>query len=393
MLSYLRDSGAVSVNSVSKATGLSKMTVHKIIDHYMQDGMVVLAGKGESTEEGGKKPNLFAFNPNCRYVFGVRLSDHYLSTAVVNLRGDMIVQREWVEISDRNFDEVLDVLRLAFESQIALGELLPDNCLAVVVGMNGVVDSASGICLICHQHPDWGENIPIRDRLSQTLPGAIPVYVDNWWRHLALCEISTDGMSKKENFFFLGNFGDRISGGMVVGGKVFHGAAGFAGEVGHLIVAPGSGVSCVCGGIGCLEAMVAPSRLIELARSWMDGLERGPEPAGRVGDDTPITRLASAAERGNVKAGEIIDEAARHFAVAINNIVQVCDPGHIVLFGEYARLGDKFIDTVREKVESLTLRGVGKKTRIDRSSLDEEAGVVGAANHVADMFFSDDTDE
>ncbi len=385
VLSFMRNAGAVSVNEISRTTGLSKMTVHKIIDHYLEEGMVSHAGKGVSTEEGGKKPNLFAFNAHCRYIYAIRVCKDFLSTAIVNLKGEMIVGSKTIPLDNVSFDEAIRMMGDAFREQMAEKRLPKENCLAAVVGCNGIVDADSGVCLTAYQFPQWGMNLPIREHLGKHLPAGVPVYVDSWWRHLAHGEMHFAANGERKRFFMIGNSGDYISGGLVDNSRVYSGANGFAGEIGHMIVAPDSTEKCVCGGFGCLEALVAPGRLLAKARALR---ERYPESSLFLGGLESVAEIGVAADGGDAAARSLLAEAAKHFAVAVNNIVQICDPGTVVLFDDFTRLGAYFIETLRNNIRDMSLHGIDKRTKIECSDCAEEHGLVGAANHMTDTMFA-----
>lgn len=387
VLQFMRNSAAVSVNEISRATGLSKMTVHKIIDYYLEEGMISHAGKGVSTEEGGKKPNLFTFNADCRYIFAVRIAGDFLYTSIVNLKGEMLVKRRKVALVNAVFEQVIKMIGDAFADQVAEKGLPKENCLAAVVGCNGLVDVENGVCMAAYQYPDWGKNLPIRESLQMVLPDNVPVYVDSWWRHLAHGEVHFNGDWRR--FFLLGNSGDYISGGMVLDGQAWQGATGFAGEIGHLVVAPYSNEKCVCGGVGCLEALVTPSRLVKRARQLRDEYPSSMVFVEREGDvDVTFAGMAKAADAGDTLARFLLDEVAGYFAIAVNNVIQICDPGRIVFFGDYAQSGSYFLEKLRTLVAHLNLHGVDKRTHIDVSDLGDEQGVVGAATHMTDKLFS-----
>ncbi len=385
VLSFMRGAGAVSVNEISRATGLSKMTVHKIIDYYLEEGMISYSGKGVSTEEGGKKPNLFSFNAECRYIYAVRLGGDFLSTSIVNLKGEMVVGRKTVPLNNVSFTEVVDLIAAAFREQCGQKDLPREQCLATVVGCNGIVDVENGICLAAYQFPQWGVNIPIRQALGAHLPENVPVQVDSWWRHLAHGEMHARG-DETCRFYMIGNSGDYISGGLVAEGVVSSGATGFAGEIGHLIIDPKSEAQCACGGKGCLEALVAPSkvlaRAVALRGEFPDSSVFAADLTGGLAD------VGRAADAGDPLGRKIMEEMADAFAIAINNIIHISDPGQILFFGDYANNGEFFFQTLRARVQEMGLHGIDKRTSIEPSKLSEDHGVIGAANHMTDTLFA-----
>lgn len=345
VLSFMRNAGAVSVNEISRATGLSKMTVHKIIDYYLEEGMISHAGKGVSTEEGGKKPNLFSFNAHSRYIYAVRLAGESLSASIVNLKGEMVVGGKTIPLNNVSFDEVVKLIADAFHEQVGAGNLPREQCLAAVIGTNGIVDIEQGVILAAYQFPQWGRSLPLRDALRAHLPQNVPVHVDSWWRHLAYGEVHFAENGERHRFFLVGNSGDYLSGGLVADGHVCKGENGFAGEIGHLIVAPESGVKCVCGGTGCLEAMVAPSVVLKRAVARR---EQYPGSAVFASDLTGgLADVGKAADAGDPLGKLLFDEMAGYFAIALNNIVQICDPGQVVFFGDDAHCGEYFYQALR----------------------------------------------
>lgn len=389
VLAFLRNSDSVSVNDISRVTGLSKMTVHKIIDYYMQQGMVVLTGKGDSTEEGGKKPNLFAFNPNCRYLFAIHLAEDRMSTSIVNLKGERLVGRTWHLLTGLDFEQVMELIGASFREQIARRSLLPDNCLAAMVACNGIVDVENGIVLASYQHHGWGPSLHLRDGLAKQLPSHVPVHLDSWWRHLARGELYAGEGLDRSHFFLMGNIGDYVSGGLVNEGRVCQGTTGFAGEIGHLVVDPRSDETCVCGAVGCLQALVAPGNVKALALKLREAY---PISLLFLGEDTNyqdgVKAMVRAAARGDALAVRLVNEVIGHFAVAINSIIHVCDPGRILLFGDYAEAGDYFLELLRDKVNVMSMPGVDKRTVIERADVDEDRGVIGAAHYMTDFLFA-----
>lgn len=384
----MRGTGPVSVNEISQATGLSKMTVHKIIDHYLEEGMISFTGKGVSTEEGGKKPNLFAFNAHCRYIFAVRINGETAAISLVNLKGETIADRQELSLEKLPFDEAMKRIADGFKGQVSASGLPFEHCMAAVVGCNGIVDVNNGVCLASYQVPEWGVNLPVRETLLQHLPDHVLVHVDSWWRLMAHGETHFAENGSRKRFFLIGNYDGYVSGGLVRDGYVCSGANGFAGEIGHMVVAPGSETVCVCGGRGCLESLVAPSKLVEDVNAKR---QRFPDSllfqGGQIERRDIIKTLCAAAERDDALAKDVVDEVTGHFAVAVNNVVHICDPGTLVLFGDFACGGSYFTESLLQKVQGMNLHGIDKRIAIECSTIGDEHGIIGAACHMTDAYF------
>ena len=138
-----------------------------------------------------------------------------------------------------------------------------------------------------------------------------------------------------------------------------------------------------------MESVVAPSRLVENAVSKRDSHPESSIFAECGPDGIPAFQaICLAAEAGDALARTVLAEAAGHFAVAINNIVQICDPGRIVLFGDYVSAGDFFLERLVQAAQTVSLIGIDKRTVIEYSHLSEDQGVVGAANMMTDSMFA-----
>lgn len=391
VLNFMRNSGSVSVNDISKASNLSKMTIHKIVDYYLKKNVVSLVGKGMSTDEGGKKPNLFSFNPDCRYVFMVHLLDQTFNVVFTNLKGDVVEQRNGISLMTATFDDFLRLIAKEFERGLTDAGQATANCIGVVVLCNGIVDVKGGECMVIHQRKDWGNNLPVREKLSELLPH-VPIFVDTLFRYQAYGEMLAGVPGTRNRFYLMGPQSDLFSGGMVIDGSIYWGNTGFSGEVGHMVVAPGSKHKCRCGGHGCLETEVAPSRVVANAES---AREKHPDSllfrnAG-VGEVT-FDDVAAASNRGDAIACGIMDESARHFAVAVNNMVHSCDPGTIVIHGDYARAGKYFMDSLIGAFNSLSMQGIDRRTTIEASPLGIEWSMKGAAYMTTDDWIANRMD-
>jgi predicted transcriptional regulator len=90
ILNLLRNSGEMSISDISKKISLSKPTLMKIMNHYMKKGLVIITGKGKSTYEGGKKPNIYKFNKYGGYAVGINISASRLFAVITNLKSEIV---------------------------------------------------------------------------------------------------------------------------------------------------------------------------------------------------------------------------------------------------------------------------------------------------------------
>lgn len=184
--------------------------------------------------------------------------------------------------------------------------------------------------------------------------------------------------------------GTGIGGGIVLDGRLFRGAHGFAGEPGHMVVATG-GWACPCGQLGCWEMYASGNGLGRLARAAVaDG--RGGSLAAAAGEggvvDGPLVgRLAG---DGDPEALAVLDEYAGWVAVGLVALVNIVDPDVVVLGGGVAALGDALRVRVNSALGSYPTVRSGRSLDVRLVSLGPEAGALGAALLASETAFGAD---
>jgi glucokinase len=174
--------------------------------------------------------------------------------------------------------------------------------------------------------------------------------------------------------------GSGVGGGMVVDGELFHGAHGGAGELGHMVVRAG-GPRCGCGRAGCLEAMAARDAV---GRYVIADVKRGHKTQLTEilnGDLLAFTSrdLAIAVAEHDAVAIRAARRSARYTGLAIGSLVNLLDPGIIVIGGGIAEaLGQAYVDWAAEIARRQILSSA-KDLPIVPSQLRDDAGLLGAA--------------
>lgn len=238
----------------------------------------------------------------------------------------------------------------------------PSPVRALGCGVPGLI-TADGVLRFAPHLPGVTE-LPLQRLLRDAL--AIPVTVANdntcaAWGEYALDRVAT-------TFLYVG-FGTGVGGGVVLNDRLFHGSAGFAGEIGHMVV-DASGPECVCGRRGCWEIYASGSGLARLARTRGLDLE-GPD-------------IRSLLRQGSVEAYEIVDEFARWVAIGLTNLIFLVDPDRIVLGGGAIGLPEEASELVDPIRRHLAIEFAGSNQHREMPTvlgarLGPLAGAVGAA--------------
>jgi glucokinase len=257
--------------------------------------------------------------------------------------------------------------------------------LRVGVAVGGLVDAARGkVRMLYHTH-GWND-FPLQDYISERLD--IPCIIDNNANAAALAEVQYGAASAKglgsrnaERVVLYIGLGRGIGGGLVVNGKIFHGETCVAGEIGHVFVKE-NGPQCSCGGYGHLEA-IASARAI--SRAMVERSQAHPETVAAlrrvVGDryeNVTADQVFLLAAEGDKVAQSIVQDVQHYLGIALANIVQLINPGVIVLGGQLAQAGDIFIHPLQARVRELCMAASNDSLRIVQSSFGSEANLVGA---------------
>ena len=390
VLQLMRTRDIASVAEISGCIRLSKTTIKKIFDHLSTLNLVVSAGKGLSTEEGGKKPELFRFNRSFGYVISIHVTPDSILAAATDMAGEIVEYRKVEVGSERSLASIVDRVARAARELISAKAPSGETLVGIVISLPGLADSSRGISIYSPHYPEWGREVPFGDLLRAALGKDItaPVFVDCVNRYQAIAEQARGVAAGVTNFIIIDALNEGLGSGIVLHSALLRGNQGLSGEIGHMTVNPVDGVPCICGHRGCFEAMVSEKRILGLVDSARERGERsvlfdraGEQPIG-------LDALCAGALQGDALSLALIDDVARWFLVGLGNIIMVNDPELIVIQGQYVKAGDCFLSRLREGIRHIGLPDVEKMVRIEYSTLGEERGVIGGAAFVLSDFFA-----
>jgi len=255
-----------------------------------------------------------------------------------------------------------------------------DDLSAVGIGTPSVVDFESGRAVSSVNVPL--ADVPLRSLLGERL--GVPVFVDNDATVAALAEAHDEELRLTARNLIMLTVGTGIGGGIVLGGRIYRGATGAAGELGHTLV----GVD-LAGSVpapmrfpqpGSLEFVAAGHALDALAAQ---AARLHPEsPLGRLrADHRPVlgADAVKAAHDGDPAASRIVELWGERVGVGIANAINTFDPEEVVIGGGAARAGDLLLGPAKRVARSYTLPGVGRRTTIRLARHGVRSGVLGAA--------------
>jgi glucokinase len=314
-----------------------------------------------------------------RYLVGVDLGGTNIVAGALaeDGIGDVIALRSEPTRSDQGAEAVIDrIVRMidtVIVETIAQTGARRDDVIGIGVGAPGPLDRKRGI-VVTTPNLGW-TNYPLRDVIAER--ARLPVRIDNdancatlgeWWLGAAKGASNVIGMT----------IGTGIGGGVIIGGRLYHGSSDVAGEIGHATIDV-TGRLCKCGNYGCLEAYASGPSIAARAREAVSGDADAMLLRMVGGDPDKITAATvyEAAKRGDDAALDVVRETSRFLGAGIANLLNIFNPEVVVIAGGVTQAGDTLFVPLRREVRKRAFKPAVDACVIVPGTL-AAAGVVGA---------------
>lgn len=378
LLRLLRDDGPRSRAELGDGIELSRSKLALEIDRLVERGLVDTAGLAAS--RGGRRSSIVRIAGKTRFL-GIDIGATSIDVAVTD--GELRVLSHVAEPVDvRQGPEVVIGRALDLLGKLRADDVAP-GLIGAGVGVPGPVSFREGVPVSPPIMPGWNQ-FPVREAFSAEL--GCPVLVDNDVNIMALGEKHA-GIARSVDDFLFVKIGTGIGCGIVVGGDVYRGVSGCAGDIGHIRVED-DGPTCTCGNTGCLEAGFGGTALardaLAAARSG-----RSEQLAKRLADAGALTAVdvADAAAAGDLVAVKMIRDGGRRVGSVLAGLVSFFNPGLVVIGGGVAGIGHALLAEIRGIVYRRSLPLATGNMPIVLSEMGGKAGVVGAARLISDHAF------
>ncbi len=312
-----------------------------------------------------------------RVVIGVDLGGTNLRTAILSPDGNILDRHKEATHAADGWEKVVARLIENIKRQRKSAIQQGFEVAAVGVGAPGVIQADKGIVVKSPNFPDWN-NLPLKDQLEKAL--GTPVFLENDANAAALGE-QWRGAGRGIKSMILLTLGTGVGGGIILDNKIWHGADGMAGEIGHMTLVP-DGRPCTCGNTGCLEMYSSARGIVQ---SYHEALGKT---AGRVPDQLKqisSEQVYEAAGAGNEIAVRVMKDMGRMLGIGIASLINIFNPERIVVGGGVKDAWPLFIGATREEIMKRAFAVPAKRTEIVPSELGDDAGMVGAAAVVFEL--------
>ena len=306
-----------------------------------------------------------------RTVIGVDLGGTNLRTAIVGPDGEILDKLKEATRAGDGWTKVVARLIDNIKRQLEIGAQRGAKVFAVGVGAPGVILVDKGIVVKSPNFPDWN-NLPLKAELEKALN--IPVFIENDANAAALGE-KWRGAGRNIRSMIHITLGTGVGGGIILDNKIWHGADGMAGEIGHMTLIP-DGRPCTCGNTGCLE-MYASARGI--VQSFREELERQKLPAPETLKNVTSEKVYQAAREGDAVARRVMKDMGRMLGIGIASLINIFNPERVVIGGGVKDAWPLFIGATHEEIMRRAFQVPAERTEIVPSSLGDDAGMIGAA--------------
>ncbi|HEX3184205.1 MAG TPA: ROK family protein [Pyrinomonadaceae bacterium] len=301
-------------------------------------------------------------------VFAVDLGGTHLRIGLVDDTGKIHKQLKRQTPKDESPNALVDAL--ASVANEWRGE---DRCpiIAASVMVPGPVDSAQAVVLSAPNLPsliNYGLKAVLQERLGW------PVVLENDANAAAMGEMWI-GAARGCRDVVSVTLGTGVGGGIVLGGRVWRGAHGAAGEIGHTTVDPFSGLKCKCGNTGCLELFASATAIVRMAR---ESLSQFPQ-ATLSAEGLTAEKVFDAGRDGDELALSVFKRAGKYLGIGLANLMTLIDPEIIVINGGVVNGWDLFEADMYQEVSERAFPATVQQVKIARAECGDNAGLLGAA--------------
>jgi len=325
-----------------------------------------------------------------RHIVGVDLGGTSINVGVVPYDGGpVLAMRSAPTQADKGpkfvVDRIVDLIRGSMRDAQKEAAIPDEAFVGIGLGSPGPLDRRTGTVI---DTPNLGwRNFPLRDLISNAV--RLEAELDNDANAAALGEW-WQGAGRDVSTLVGVTLGTGIGGGIVLDGRVFHGISDVAGEVGHMTI-DSTGRRCNCGNYGCLEAYASGPAIAARAIEGLQSGEPSLLPSMVEGELARITAetVYEAIVAGDDYARDVMRDTARFLGTGIANLINILNPGMVVISGGVTRAGDQLIEPLKKEVRRRAFSHASDSCRIVTSELGSMAGVIGAAGVFRQERFGD----
>ena len=308
------------------------------------------------------------------YYIGIDLGGTKILTALANKEGKVLVRNKHLTEADQGKKRIIENIFKTIESVITKANVNKNDIIRIGVGSPGPLSVSEGIIYENSNLP-W-ENVPIVKLLQERIN--IPIRLENDANAAALGEKYFGAGKNVSNLVYI-TISTGIGGGVIINDRILHGESANAGEIGHMTIIP-DGPLCGCGNYGCFEALASGKAIARMGREAVIQNQSATIKDLCKGDIRKIDAelVARAAQQGDEMAEEIYTRAGIYLGIGLANIINLFNPGMILLGGGVSQSLELFREDMFISLEKRVLNPSYRNVEICSAELGVDTGVKGA---------------
>jgi len=336
ILNRLRLQGAISRADLAKQTGLTRSTISRIVDELLVENLVHEIA--ESQNDRGRPGILLSLNPKGGAAIGLEIGVHFISILLTDFlstptwrnRITLDDSATWKDYSQKAEDLIRQAINIANQNNLVLMGIG-----AAIWGLINYKERTVQFAPNLH----W-RDVPLEAKWAQLFQ--VPVYVENDANASALGEYYFGVGKKIEDFIYI-SMDIGVGSGIISKGRLFRGAIGFAGEIGHITIDP-SGPLCSCGRKGCLETKVGSHVIIQRYEALSK--EKGMD----------LEKIIQRGQAGDPISKKVFFEVGEALGTAIGHAVNMFNPSGVILGWSLGQAFDLLQPGIEKSLDKSTLR-------------------------------------
>jgi len=374
LLALFSDPRGTSRIDLARRLGRSPSKIGGLVRRLLQLGLVTEERPVETAR--GRRPILLRPASDLGFLLGVDIGLINLRAVVTDMRGEVLGSKETQSNARADLETASKSLLAATDSLLIDSRVPREKLRAIGISHSGGIDPETGKCLYWHSARHW-TGVPLRQMFGDRY--GVPTRVDDSAHCMAFAEKVFGKGQDSSDFVFI-NVGQGIGAGLFLGGRLYKGTSGVAGELGHTIIKP-DGPRCSCGNHGCLEALASGGSMMDTALAAVkDNVTTVLWETVDRGEPITVQTISRAARAGDRLARRILENAGLYLGLAIANLVNLLNPPLIVLGGGCMETaGDLLLDEIIRAASGAAFEAAYSRTRITTSELGPMAAARGAA--------------
>ncbi|MGH9793272.1 MAG: ROK family protein [Candidatus Acidiferrales bacterium] len=309
---------------------------------------------------------------------GVDVGGTKVAAGLVNSEGMLLYQTRVPIAASGTAEEGFAAVRQAVEQVLAHHAGSKSALAGIGIGSPGPLDPARGVIVAPRNLPCW-RDYPLVAEVEAAF--GLPTRLDNDANAAGLAEALWGAAAGHRNVFYV-TVGTGIGTAIMLDQRIFHGRTGNAGEGGHVSI-DYDGPLCNCGKRGCVEIFCSGPAIARRAQAKLAECAAQPSRmreivAGSL-DEIRAETVADAFRRGDPLASQVLEETADVFAVWLGNMIDLLDPGVIVVGGGVAEILSAFFDRIHERIPQCSINPRSAEVPLLVAKYGADAGIAGAA--------------